>query len=428
MKIVITEVQLNKLLVEIDKSSEVNAQSVYNQLVSITSSLLPLASKIVNVINTIKNNEEFMTLLSLFKDMKTGYSSFEEMINNEFSRFSFDQALKLDEKFTSIGVNCSFNTFTNRLGKRMFNGGFKIYYNKLNEKSQLANSSCELKYQPLLIQAKNYWIQWLSSPVTKEKFIKNWNIDPKTKIVKGLITVDTLFNTYIRSLNRLKLIFYDETMKIAPIFTDIDMSTTFRSYAFVNSSITPEHIFINCSLVDPDPLGTLIHEIQHLIYAIKPLSPSQKIGDVFVNKNTKKITPKNLLGFSISVNTNNSSKTNNLNIDFKKLSNKLGVDFSYLKLLYSWAISYEKQIPEYSCKETEKMSNIMSIRHLLNVQPGQDITFEMIKPYINGKKHHTDINWILYCWALKGFPDINQLLNKINQLTYQQSNQNNNTV
>ena len=73
----------------------------------------------------------------------------------------------------------------------------------------------------------------------------------------------------------------------------------------------------------------------------------------------------------------------------------------------------------------------MAIRKYFNLKPGGNITKEMLKPYIEGDtglmKNQTDISWLLLCWALNGFPDINIMLNKINQLAYQDTKQNNNT-
>jgi hypothetical protein len=43
----------------------------------------------------------------------------------------------------------------------------------------------------------------------------------------------------------------------------------------------------------------------------------------------------------------------------------------------------------------------------------------MLSPYIRGEKQHTDVTWLLSCWALTGFSDINTLINKMNQLAYQ---------
>jgi hypothetical protein len=77
--------------------------------------------------------------------------------------------------------------------------------------------------------------------------------------------------------------------------------------------------------------------------------------------------------------------------------------------------------PGYVCRETEKMSNIMSIRKTLNIKPGGVITYDMLKPYITLQKRDGDMDWILMCWAKNYFPDINIMLNKINQLAANQS-------
>jgi hypothetical protein len=45
----------------------------------------------------------------------------------------------------------------------------------------------------------------------------------------------------------------------------------------------------------------------------------------------------------------------------------------------------------------------------------------MLKPYITLKKRDGDMDWILMCWAKNYFPDINIMLNKINQLAANQS-------
>ena len=67
----------------------------------------------------------------------------------------------------------------------------------------------------------------------------------------------------------------------------------------------------------------------------------------------------------------------------------------------------------------------MSIRKTFNVGPGGNITYNMLKPYITRQKHNTDISWVLLCWAQNGFPDINQMLNKINQLAFNQNKKSN---
>ena len=91
------------------------------------------------------------------------------------------------------------------------------------------------------------------------------------------------------------------------------------------------------------------------------------------------------------------------------------------------ATEVEKKSPGYSCNENEKMSNISGIRKLFNIKPGQDITVKMLTPYIKGQKKDINISWLLICWALKDFPDISEIVNKINQLAYQDFQKQNNT-
>jgi hypothetical protein len=175
---------------------------------------------------------------------------------------------------------------------------------------------------------------------------------------------------------------------------------------------------VNCSENDPDPYGTLIHEIQHILYFIKPLNPVVQIGDVFVNPNTKKSTIKTFFDF-FKPSNQQSNKINNLNSVSKQYNASVDRLNYFLKPVIN--------DPGYSCRETEKMSNIVSVRKTLGVNPGQNITKEMLFPYIKGEKEDTEIVWILSCWALNGFPDLGGMLNKMNQLAYQNTSKDSKT-
>ena len=39
---------------------------------------------------------------------------------------------------------------------------------------------------------------------------------------------------------------------------------------------------------------------------------------------------------------------------------------------------------------------------------------------ITMKKYNTNVNWFLLCWAQRGFPDIDGMLNHINKLAIKQ--------
>jgi len=273
---------------------------------------------------------------------------------------------------------------------------------------QQVPKECSSKWQPQLEKAKNYWIQWLSSPITRIKFLINWQ---KVEKNMTLAEVGNIFKKYIDSLKGLKLYYFNS--KLIPKESN--------SYAFVNK-FEPEKIFVNCSQNDEDPYGTLIHEIQHLLYNIKPLNPDVQIGNVFVDSNTKKSTPKTFFDFSKNSNQQ-SSKISNID----SVSKEYGVSVDFLEEIKLDAYYYEVEVDYgYVCRETEKMSNIMSIRNLFGIKPGQNITKKMLLPYIKGNKEDTNVSFILYCWALRGFPDLNGMLNKMNQLAYQNTNQNNN--
>ncbi len=409
MKILIKESQYRLLL------EQSNVTSAYNDIVDASSGPGTDPDKILKAFDKIKNIKDFTKLLSMFKDKKTGYDNFSDMINQEYEKFNFDDVLKLKQKLYPLGVMVSYSSGQNYLGEKMFTGNFTFKIFKPQNTKQ-NDKNCINKYNPLLVQAKKHWIDWLSNPITKQKFIKNWSDKDY-----DINDVNEIFKNYINSLNNLKLFFYNNSIdKI----NGIDVNGSRDAFAFVKEN-SPNNIYINCSLNDDDALGSLIHEIQHILYHIHPLNPDGKVGELFVDKNTNKMGPIDFLNTIFNpigslLKTSKTSKTDNdLSQNIKNISKIYNIKFDELKDLYSSASEYEKRKPGYVCSETEKMSNITSIRKLFNIKPGQNITLEMLKPYIKGDKHHTDIYWLLSCWALNGFSDINTLINKMNQLAYQ---------
>ena len=401
-----------------------NIQKAYNEIIK--GANYPLGTSkdtILGAFNYIKTAEEFHTLRLMFKDKKTGYGSIEEMINEEYDRLDYNDIIKLQEKLYSIGVILDFSNGKNEFGYQFFMGEVKITYEKDFTNIPKVTSKCILKYTPLLKQAQDYWRKWLSVPITKQKFRTNWNAQLKNEkqLFPSMIDgkkVDDIFEEYIDCIDNLKLVFYDNTMSHPP---GGNIRTDKNAYAFVNKK-TPENIYVNCSLNDDDPLGTLIHEIQHLLYHIKPLNPSITIQNAFLKPGDKKLSIKDDLIGASKKNINNSK-------DLINASQSLGVEEI---TLIKWLLQVEDENmytndPGYMCRETEKASNIQAVRHLLNIKPGQNITPQMLKPYINGEKYHTDITWLLLCWASKGFKDINLFLSDLNKLAYQETNQTDNT-
>jgi hypothetical protein len=384
MKILIKESQYKVLL----EQSNPNIQKAYNEIVSGAKYFMGTdKNKILKAFDYIKNTQDFGVLRSMFEDKKTGYKSFEEMINKVFDSNDIE---KVKTKLRSIGIVFNFDSD-------------KYPY------LQQVPKACSSKWLPLLEKAKNYWIQWLSNPITKKKFLDNWK-----KVEKNMtsVEVENIFKKYINSLNNLKLYYFDS--KLLP--------ENSNDFAFVYK-YEPEKIFVNCSQNNPNSYGTLIHEIQHMLYNIKPLNPAVQIASVFVDSNTKLSTINTFFDFYKNQKSNQSKELNPSQINYA--STRVGTTNDTLYSLLSRAKYNEKARPGYSCRETEKMSNITTIRNLFNIKPGQNITEKMLLPYIEGTKNDTNVSWILFCWALKGFQDLNGMLNKINQLAYQNTNQNN---
>ena len=379
--------------------------TAYNQIVNASAGWGTDPDAIVAAIGLLKTPTEFAQLLKQFKNKKTGYSGFNDMINEEYDQFNYSDIVKLVNKLKSIGVDATFKAGSNRAGQDLFSGNFQITRIESDKEFK-----CKDRWNRELPKAVDFWRKWLTDPITRKKVENNYPDDSAKFGDRSYTTVEEAFDSYKKSLSNLKLIFYDNTM------TSVGSQKVYPgAYAFVTTR-NNYHIYVNCSNTDPDPYSTLIHEIQHIIYNIKPLNPSKKIKDAFVTNKTVKQTTQQIQG-SLPA-TKKSSYPDSL----KNTATKLGIDIGHF---YFWKAnateaSYTED-PGYICRETEKMSNIMSIRKTLNIKPGGVITYDMLKPYITREKSNIDMDWILKCWAKNDFPDINIMLNKINQLAKNQS-------
>ena len=316
-------------------------KTAYDSIVSAVSGLGTNKPKLLNAISTL-SLYEFKLLLKSFSDKKTGYLNFQDMINQEFDRYDLEDANKLQEILKNKGIQSQVRTIENNAGQTLF-------YDFTIDVDERLDATVE--YDILRT------------------------------------TVDSIFEKYTKTIDNAIIRYYNETD---------------GAYAFVTAS-EPTIINVNCFQNDPAPYNTLVHEIQHLLYFIKPLNPDIKIENVF--------------GTYANNRTSSTGQTDPSIKNIKQTSQNLGVNEYYLRYFYNVA----KLNPEYSCEHTEKMSNIMAIRSKFNLSPNDKITFEMIKPYMMGNKDDTDITWLLSCWASKGFPEINQILGRINQLAFQQT-------
>jgi len=392
-------------------------KKAYNQIVSAVAGFGTNPTKVLAAIKTLQGPDDFVMLKNMFSDKRTGYNRFEKMVNSEYDSFNLNDINKLYYALNAIGVNTAFN-IKRKFGTTFFNGGFTI--KKISRQNQIKNckvtKDCQNKYKKELTRAVTFWKNWLKDPITQQKVQKNWDAWYAT----GKLQVAMIFPMYFNLLNNLQLVYYHCGMP--------DYTNNQNDFAFVRPNMlgTNKNVYVNCSKNDTDIYGTLIHEIQLIIYGIKPLNPEKKLNYIFVKKNTIKDTVNKITSSLLS----SKAKSNEKNKKYSPLvvttANKYQVDPQKIDLWLQAAKLNEADDPGYVCSTTEKMSNIMTMRKLFNIQPGGKITLKMLLPYIKRDKIDTNIEWYLMCWALKGFPDLQTLLNKTNDLALTQTNTNTN--
>lgn len=422
-----------KYLQELDKSSRQNiVAKAYNQIIKASAGLGTDVDAILAAIKLINTHLEFSQLLNLFKDKKTGYDSFQNMINGEYDSLNYNDVVNIVNKLKSIGVTATFAGGAGGGRFKTFEGNFKII--KIQSPYKLKFET-ELKRQ--LLRAQLFWIGWLTDPVTKKKVQANY---ANTSL--GKKNVDAAFKRYNDMLKDLTLEFYDNSMNETP-YTKYPVATIGDAAAFVVPWITQKIIYVNCTERDPrvfgapDWYGTLIHEIQHIIYHILPLNPDIKLRDAFVSNNTVTATEKAIksaLDGMYNINQDGNyvlkPKSTQKQTNFTKIINLAKFNNPWISepdIMY-WLTNLPRARKSvgvnYICSETELGSCIARMKELFNVKPDAPVfPAKMIIPYIKlnaatglPQKHNGHVNWFLLCWVQKGFPVLQPMLDRINQL------------
>jgi len=288
-------------------------------------------------------------------------------------------------------------------------------------------------YPPLLSQAIKWWNDWLSSPITKEKFIKNYMnsglfTDPKNPNPKA----DEIFKGYFNVLSQIKLVPYGSCK-------DGNYNSPFFAYVSKGTN----NIYVNTAQTDLDNqtiLEIFIHEVQHLLYFYQPLNPTVKIDNCF----TKKTFVKGRVFQKIKNIFSSILKKNTPTVISDKVTNNIassfGIPVESAKKVYDYIIGEiqfqkNKGQEDYILDDNETQSRIMGIRQRLGIAPGANITVENFKPFITDLINSTDTEsyfkklnkdsanfyWLLLLWGYKGFNDLNSVLTQMNSLAFQKN-------
>jgi hypothetical protein len=427
MKFIINESQYKRLLSE-QSEAEARIKNVYKLMIKGSEGLGSEPNLIVNGINSLTSDDEFYRLNTMFKDKKTGYSSFDEMINGEFE-YSKSKKIDNEPQFNSIIYKLSFLgvdygiTYSKTLHWPILkiNNPKNINFlsdlpkepkpvstsNSISPSNVKISGKCMSAYNRSLSKAKKWLNDWLSSDITKQKFINNY---------KGIKTfspqdVKHIFDNYKMIIDRTPLRFYNGKVNVIDGI-ELDNHYKFNIGGFANDNT--QKIYANCHhdlFPDDWPFQLLIHEIQHILYDYFPINPDQKVNKVF------------------SIPTNSKSNKSNKSNESPQVNNATKNEFG---LNMNWLTDYCKKTdknsgPEYTCESTEKQSNLYAIRAFFGLKPHQSLKKEMFLPYMESHTN-TDIALLLCCWQKKGYPDFNTFLNGLNSLAFEYQNKNNTQV
>jgi len=433
---------LNYLL-ELDNSSRQSiVAKAYYQIIKASAGLGTDVDAILAAIKLINTPQEFAQLLKLFKDKKTGYDSFQNMINGEYDSLNYNDVVNIVNKLKSIGVIATFASSTPAGRFKIFNGNFKI----IKIQPSLDRLKLENKWNIQLAKAKTFWRTWLADSATQKKVYKNYLLEPM-----GKENVQKAFVRYEAMLQNLKLEFYDDTITHSPI-TKVPVTKVRKASAFVIPKYFLNILYANCSSDNQDIYGTLIHEIQHLIYYIKPLNPDIKIRNTYATNTAVTATEKSIkkaLDNVFTINQDGEYKRKKQwqpqvlpREEVEQMIKQAKSQNSFLERhdvsywLDQILINSEDSSPDYICKPTELGSVITRMKELFGLKPDTLIfPDKLLWPYIKldnkfiePAKYNTNVMWFLLCWAKKGFPNLNNHLQQVNQLAINKTKTSNSTT
>jgi hypothetical protein len=302
------------------------------------------------------------------------------------------------------------------------------------------------KANTILVKAVSFWKGWISDPITRKKFKASYKFDD-TK-------TDEIFKNYFNAFDKIKLLPYGRCSDgnqggyFYRIFKYPKFSPSKTAVAFVLRDTEylnqyPEdkfNIYINIPNLsgksDDYIEGTLVHEVQHILYLIHPLNPEIKLQNCFTIEDAEKPTGLKALisnlfkGFKKPA-VPDGFGGGNEEAGLKELMKTFKLDKTTAEKVMAFIQDsiFDSGLVNYATDDNEFMSRVIGLRHRFGIKPGEDIKPENLKPALVAvanqewieKNMQDEIILILIHWAVKGYMPIKTLLNKINALAAKDS-------
>ena len=278
-----------------------------------------------------------------------------------------------------------------------------------------------------LNQAVQWWKTWINNKTTKTKFANNWKMNMKD--------VEAIFQKYNDILSKLKLEY--EWKENAFEIAWVEGGSRYDKMVGNTTNV----IYVNVArAAEYSAVPLLIHEIQHILFKIKPFHPEERIDtdiNLDYNDRTSFINwAKNLLGGE-KLSSEISNNTNKTFPDVQKKLLDMGMTPQDAKYYWNKFKSIPRDKIQYLKEPTEIYSRLASLRKLLNLKPEQNIT---AKDIVKGTKMNIQYNndgtmtdfdlsepgitWLIYV-ILASPLSVQQIINQWN--SYAKNNKTNNT-
>jgi hypothetical protein len=271
---------------------------------------------------------------------------------------------------TDLGKSQDMNCVNNL--KPLYNNAITWWKNKLNEpafysKLKRLNNYTDQQTKEWISKYKNYLYNNISGPFCPKQHTPTYN----------------------------KLFSKTEPKGEVPNASAFLAGPVGRSRVVVNS-----YYFVN----NEDMVATLVHEIQHALYDLKPMTP-----DV----NWKKVFP-----YKVWVNDEGKNRPNAESTTEKSTISKYGLKKSTIEWWKRMLEAEKLEDSGYICRETELASRMVKIKYLLKYSTSQKITVDDFKKFIEYEiKPYRNANayYLVLCWLNNGMPDIQTFLDNLDK-------------
>ena len=154
--------------------------------------------------------------------------------------------------------------------------------------------------------------------------------------------------------------------------------------------------------------ATFVHEFQHALYDLKPMTPSES---------WKKVFPYKVWVDTPNDNTNTPISNKDSSTISKYSLKKDNIDWWKNQLKTETDKKTTKDVG-YVCRETELASRLVKIKNLLNYSTSQKITVNDFKKFIEYEEspyNNSNAYWIVLCWINNGMEDIETFLDNLDK-------------